>query len=585
MPRRLAPLLLAPALLLLPFLGGCRSNSPAAADREAYGALAQRRLQVPEATGSLHVEAADRLAASLRVQQTFRLSLDDAVSLALAVSRDFRREREDVYLAALDLTLARNRYRPLPFASGGSALDLMEDGSTVRVGGEGGFTQRLANGGVFALGLALNVLKNLSGNPIRTAQTVLDANLTLPILRGSGPLVELEPLRQAERSTIYALRSFARFQQELRVRIASQYFAVLALRDTWQNEERAYESLRVLVDEQTVRAEAGKIAEFQLDQARQDLLRADDRRQRARRRFDDAKDQLKVDLAIPVLAEIELEGEALERLRNEEPTRPSYDLDTALKRSSRARLDLRNARDQTQDAIRQIEVARDALRAGLDLSIGGALRSPSDRPLDIENATADALLGLDVDLPLERTAERNALRRAWITARRVGRTEERLEDQVYLAVRAGWRRLLEAERSIAIQKEGVRLAERRVESTTLLLEQGSATIRDRLEAEDARVQARNALTSALVDFAVTLLEVERDIGTLPVVPAATAPPPEATSVPLPTEGALPLGEGAPVLLEDAVTVPTAAPAPATPALGPPPLANELPSRGEPRSGR
>ena len=57
---------------------------------------------------------------------------------------------------------------------------------------------------------------------------------------------------------------------------------------------------------------------------------------------------------------------------------------------------------------------------------------------------------------------------------------------------------------------------RRVERTSLLLQQGTADIRSRLEAENDRVEAKNRLTAALVDYALSLLEFERDVGTLAV---------------------------------------------------------------------
>ena len=50
-----------------------------------------------------------------------------------------------------------------------------------------------------------------------------------------------------------------------------------------------------------------------------------------------------------------------------------------------------------------------------------------------------------------------------------------------------------------IQKISVELAERRVESTTLLQQAGDASTRDTLEARRALLSSQNALTRALVD--------------------------------------------------------------------------------------
>ena len=545
--RRLGPLY----LLALLFLPACRSFSPVAADNEVKCLLEARRHRVPEVIGALDLDAHKSARAAVNQQEYFRLDLESAIALALLTSRDHQRAREDVHLAALTLTLERRRLQTL-LGAGGDVTLLAEEGST-RIDGNAraDATRVLRDGGSLALGLALDVLRNLTGNPLRVAQSILEAGLVVPLVRGSGKLVTLEPLRQAEHDTIYALRDFARFQQTLWVEIASRYLRALAARDTWQNEEFAYKSLQVLVETQTLQAQAGKIAEFQLDQARQEELRADDRRLRARRRYQDALDDFKLEIGIPVSAELDLDLAPLERLQSETEVPAPYDLATGLDRARTERLDLRSARDQERDARRQILVARDALRAQFDLRAGGAVRTPGSQPLNLGKATGDLDLGLDIDLPLDRTAERNAVRRAQITARRAKRTRERLDDLVELQVRRTWRALLEARRSTEIQREGVRLSERRVESTGLLLQQGAADIRDRLDAETSRVQARNALTGALVDRAIALLDLERDVGSLRVEalrfdairaatrPASQDPAPEPGTTPLDPEGAPP----------------------------------------------
>jgi hypothetical protein len=96
------------------------------------------------------------------------------------------------------------------------------------------------------------------------------------------------------------------------------------------------------------------------------------------------------------------------------------------------------------------------------------------------------------------------------------RSVEETEDSVVADVRRAFRTLEQARRSYDIEKEGVRIAERRAESAKISLEAGRprTTISDVLDAESALVGARNGLTSALVAHAVARLELERDTGTL-----------------------------------------------------------------------
>ena len=53
-------------------------------------------------------------------------------------------------------------------------------------------------------------------------------------------------------------------------------------------------------------------------------------------------------------------------------------------------------------------------------------------------------------------------------------------------------------------------------STNLFLQAGRAAIRDLLEAQEALVSAQNALTSAIVNYRIAELNLQRDLGTLEV---------------------------------------------------------------------
>lgn len=536
------------ALAALALLGACRPATLDSADREVYGALDRRRSCVPEVAGSLDLEAAEDRAHATRAEALLgvagaRLTLHQALQLAARASRDVRTEREDVYLRALDLSTVRHDFQAIPFASGGGAIEAIDGSTSVNGNLEAGFSKVLERGGSIALTLASDFLDNLTGNPLGTAQSILALDLVLPLVRGSG-LAARERLTQAERDVIYALRSYAFFQQGFAVDVAAAFYRAVEARDTWQNEQRTYESLRAFEERQRAhgREGAGRIPEFQVEQTRQDTLRSDDRRQQARVSYEGALDALKLLLGLPVLADVGPDDADLEALARRGPVGPPYLEEQAQAEAGRRRLDLRNARDQVEDARRKAEVARDGLRAQVDLELGGDLTTPSSEPLDLAEASHRLSAGLQLDLPLDRTPERNLWRAALIQAVRAWRGLEALEDRIAVEVRTALRSLEEAARSYAIQLEGVRLAERRVESTRLLLEAGQAQTRDVLDAENDLVEARNALTGALVDHAVARLELERAVGTLRVdgegltselpplesagTPAAKAAPPQ-----------------------------------------------------------
>jgi len=194
----------------------------------------------------------------------------------------------------------------------------------------------------------------------------------------------------------------------------------------------------------------------------------------------------------------------------------------AVKLALNNRLDLRVAEGEVYDAQRAVVVAADAL--GAELTLFGTSELGSRR--EISSATADdaqlrtdkgkysALLTLD--LPFERTAERNAYRNSFISLEQAVRDVQILEDQIKLDVRNQLRDLLESRESLKIQANSVIVAERRVKSSNLFFEAGEVPIRDVLEAQDALLSAQNSLTSAIVSYRVAELELQIDMGLLKV---------------------------------------------------------------------
>ena len=179
------------------------------------------------------------------------------------------------------------------------------------------------------------------------------------------------------------------------------------------------------------------------------------------------------------------------------------------------RLDLRRAIGEVYDAQRAVVVRADAL--GTELTLGGSAGvsdNDDDGSLSFDGARYAAFLSLD--LPIERTAERNAFRNSLINLERATRSVQSLEDQVKLSIRDQLRTLLESRESVKIQAQSVVVAEKQVRSATLFVEAGRRQIRDLLDAQDNLLAAQNSLTSAVVSYRIAELEIQRDLGLLEV---------------------------------------------------------------------
>jgi len=175
-----------------------------------------------------------------------------------------------------------------------------------------------------------------------------------------------------------------------------------------------------------------------------------------------------------------------------------------------SRLDYLTVLEQLEDAERQVELAADALRAGLDFVATSSTSSTAGRPVEFDLRDSEWSLGLGLDLPIDTLPERNAYRSTLISRDANRRAAEAFGDSIRVSLRESLRSAETSFRSFIIQRESVILAERRAESANLRLEAGRADTRDILEAEEDLLSARNSLTSALIDYELARLALWRD---------------------------------------------------------------------------
>ncbi|MBN1846369.1 MAG: TolC family protein [Sedimentisphaerales bacterium] len=448
-----------------------------------------------------------------------RLTLAEAVALATAHNRSYQSQKESLYLSALDLSLSRHEFAPQFSGLFGGDYTRSAADESVSANGQLGFNQLLADGARVSTQIATDWLRFLTGDPRTSLGSVLSATVSQPLLRGAGRKIVQENLTQAERNTLYQIRSFNRYRKEFVVQIVSQYFNVLETLDRVKNEKSNYDRLVLAHNQTKMLAESGRRPPLEADQAEQDKLSAWDSYIAAQESYKQQLDSFKITLGIPTEAAIELDPNELDRLGGTEINEPEYEEQLLIDSALTHRLDLMNARDQVEDAERRLAVAADNLGMELNL-IGSANVSSPDgqRPARLQFQQGTYSIGLEGDLNLDRKAERNAYREALITLtqRRRSYTEEK--DQVIFDVRQTYRDLREAAARYEIQQMSLRLAQQRVDSTAMLLQAGRAITRDLLESQRSLLQAQNSRTSALVRYTIANLEFYRDLGVLQVRP-------------------------------------------------------------------
>jgi len=184
------------------------------------------------------------------------------------------------------------------------------------------------------------------------------------------------------------------------------------------------------------------------------------------------------------------------------------------------RLDLLNRLDEIDDARRGVEVARNNLLPDLDFTGSVTMDSDPNHPnvtsYNTERTTWRGLLELEV--PLNRQAERNEFRSALIDLRRAERRYDQRQDEIRAEVRRTQRQIALARVSLEIQRENVAVGQRRALRAQAIYEAGrpGSTIRDIIEAENELLNARNTFANAQADYRTRILEFLLATGTLRV---------------------------------------------------------------------
>lgn len=513
----------------------------------------------PEKELAPHLGGRSELDRCITDNGVLRLTLVDALQVGAANNREYQSRKEDVFRAALKLDLEDDEFRST-FAGALETLFSVNTDPTVtgfENSGTVDWSKRLKSGATITSGIALDLVKLMTGGRSSSLGITADASITIPLLRGSGRHIVAEPLTQAQRNVIYEIWGFERFKKTLAVRLASEYLSVLQRLDRIKVAEDNYRRLIESVRREEMRAKAGRRQQIDVGRTKQAELSARQSWISEQQNYASRLDSLKTTLGLPTDTKIELDRQELTRLieagkqalpaREPEkeppdgtnpdvpdkrtelkaPTREGggpleMDPEAAVRQALARRLDLRTTHGQVYDAQRKVIVAADALRAGLDLGLSGSAGegrslgsadSPNAWPDPTEGSYA---AGLGLDLPLERTAERNAYRNSYISLERAIRSAQQLEDSIKLEVRDALRQLLNTRERYKIQVRAVRLAERRMALVQMLLDAGRAEAFELLDAQEDLVNAQNNLIDALVTYRVTSLELQRDLSLLEV---------------------------------------------------------------------
>lgn len=469
-------------------------------------------------------------------------TLTAALAYAQRHQREYQSAKEDLYLAALALTVERHLWTPIfaanlrtVYGNYGEATDFDQ---AMRFAADVAVTQRLPYGGEFTAGAVSTLIRDVKKTITASEGSSAELGLKVPFLRGAGHIAQ-ETLIQLERELTYSVRVFERFRRQQLVVIAEAYFSLLAAKQRVADSEESYTNFAMDFERAADMESIGRGTPLDTQRAEGAMLNQENALETARESFRAATDNFKLLIGMPVDEALEREDlediETIER-QIEAGVYPLLTRPVALSDESGAiavalqrRLDLLTLADRIDDARRGVAISRNALLP--DLNWDSSLTLDTDPAhyrlggfrFDRANWRSEIVLGL----PLERTRERADLRRSLIDVQQAQRTYQEQADRIRAQVRAAVHGLLLQERSLEIQRKSVEVAERQREFAQIQYEDGTIDNRDKIDAENAWVNARNQLNLAKTDRWGALLEFRLATETLRVEDDGTQLPDDA----------------------------------------------------------
>jgi len=429
------------------------------------------------------------------------LTLDNALSWAFQHGHEYRYAEEDYVLSCLRLVLELHLWTPqltdtlaLQYEHTDGDNDFLQ--SAQAVVNTLGASQRLPWGGEVTASYVATFAHEVFGaasdstgsEDTRIGQFTLGGSI--PLLRGAGMIAQ-EDLIQAERNLVYAARSFQEFRRGFWFRVVSGWFGLLVQRQQLDNAIESARLLDQLAERRRALYEAGRARLYDAAEAENRALQERSRVAGLWESWRLAVDRFKLLINWPVDQIVRISPEVFAI----EP--PMTDLDLAVDVAMQQRLDLQTERDRLVDDQRSVHNALNGLLP--DLNLAGDVRFGSNDTYYYDTTLPsledlDAQASLTLGLPLDREAERIAVRQAQIALERARRDYRKMRDETTIEVRASVRDIDANLFSLDIQRRNVDIARLNIESIDA--DPDTYTVLDQLSSIQSLQQALNGRAQA-----------------------------------------------------------------------------------------
>lgn len=359
----------------------------------------------------------------------------------------------------------------------------------------------------FTSGMTASILPNVVwGDPEHSGQVGL--SVTIPLFKGRGRGVNLDGIESAKFTLRKSQRSLFTSQVNLVVETVAAVYGVRKQEELHKLATSQIQDLEYHAASARTKEHVGLATPIDVYRAEIRLKDAQENLNNSRQALTNAKDRLKILLALPVENPIDVEAPVEYRL-------VSMDDHTAITAALKNRIEIEQNEDEIREATRKSLVSDHNQLPQLDLIVDYGRFSNSAVFTDAVRLDDDrwsVSLGSNTDL--FRTSERLAYRQSLISLKQARLNYKIRSEEIKRDVRRQIEALDSVERRIEIKKEQIHQAEGKLELSKIKFAHAMADNFDVIEAETELQRAQSDLISAKIDYIIGTYRLRAAFGTL-----------------------------------------------------------------------
>jgi outer membrane protein TolC len=338
--------------------------------------------------------------------------------------------------------------------------------------------------------------------------TDMGVTITQPLMRGFGKDVTMDSVQSADAAYKTSLRNIYQTKVNTVLETISIYYEVIRQMEMLHLYEKMAERLEGHAEIARAKEKVGVSTPMDTYRAEIPLKEAQDGIITASQSFQDAKDRLKLILALPQNIEIELavpEVPCFQELSLDDTT------DTALKK----RIEIEQMNQDLAEAQRKAAIMKHNILPDLNLVLGYGRYDTSDTMEKSAGFDLDRYsLSLQAGTDIFRTAERAAYQQSLLNIKSLGINIESRKEDIRRQVRKQWLSLREAVRRINIRESQIKQGEEKIALAEVKFAHQMADNFDVIEAEKELQSARSNLLAAKIEYALGIYNMKAVMGLL-----------------------------------------------------------------------